>query len=73
MYSHAQSPFGLDLKTYILEATRTVRLGVSSMNFLIVSGTMVSFSQGDGTEIKPKQFSAFGSRTKPLPMVKHDV
>ena len=42
---------------------------MSNMNFLIadvilfVSGTMTTFSQGDGTKIKPKQFSEFGSRT----------
>ena len=28
-----------------------------------VSGTMITFSQGDATKIKTKRFSDFGSRT----------
>ena len=42
---------------------------MSNMSFLIedlihfVSGTMITFSQGDGTKIKSKQFSEFGSQT----------
>ena len=43
---------------------------MSSMNFLIagviwfVSGTMITFSQGDAAKIKSKQLSEIGSRTK---------
>ena len=56
MDSHALSPFGSDLKAYILEAT-VPGLGMSNMSFLIddliifVSDTMTTFSQSDGTKI----------------------
>ena len=58
MDSHALSPFGSDLPGH----------GMSNMSVLIedliqfVSGTMTTFSQGDGTKIKSKQFLEFGSR-----------
>ena len=42
---------------------------MSNVSFLtedliqFVSGTMTTFSQGDGTKINSKQFSEFGSQT----------
>ena len=42
------------------------------MSFLIedliqfVSGTITNFSQGEGTKIKSKQFSKFGSQTNTI-------
>ena len=55
MDSHDLSPFGSDLKAYILEATRTC---YAHHDFLIadviqfVFGTMTTFLQGDETKIK---------------------
>ena len=55
MDSHDLSPFRSDLKAYVLEATGTWYV---NHEFLIadviqfVSGTMTTFSQGDGTKIK---------------------
>ena len=51
-------------------------LGMFNMTFLIadviylVSGTIITFSQGDATKIKCKQFSIFGSQTNKFEIMK---
>ena len=66
MDSHTLSPFGSDLKAHVLEATTTWHV---NRNFPIadvihfVPFTITTFSQGDETKIKSKQFSVPGSRT----------
>ena len=59
------APQFADLKAYIWKLPE---LGIYNVIFLIadviqlVSGTMTTFSQGDGTKTKSKHFSDFASR-----------
>ena len=65
MDSHALSPFGSDLKAYILEVTRTWPVQHKFSDVVhFVSGTLIIFTQGNGTKIQSKQFSEFGYQTR---------
>ena len=51
-----------------LTVWRSARLGFPNVNFWlqkwhVLSDTKITFSQGDATKIRSKQFSEFGSRT----------
>ena len=55
---------GSYLKAYILEATSTWHIQHELSDCIcdiVSSDTEISFSQGDATKIKSKQFSEFGS------------